>query len=97
MKYLLILLSIMFCFSAFSKDHKFEFSAGYNWGETIDVSSPTVFGRSGLITGSWQWRFANGRKGNTHFRSATVFRSNPYALVGTIELNMWELEGTEPG
>ncbi len=77
-------------------EKKFTFKAAYNWAETRDAGDGVaVFSKAGTIAGSWSWTFADGEKGNTHFISASMFRSNPYALVGTIEFNMFELTGNK--
>lgn len=77
-------------------ERKFTFKAAYNWAETRDVGDGiAVFAKAGTIAGSWSWTFSDGEKGNTHFISASMFRSNPYALVGTIEFSMFELTGNK--
>ncbi|MDX1960268.1 MAG: hypothetical protein SFU98_16990 [Leptospiraceae bacterium] len=78
------------------EEKKFTFRAAYNWAETRDVGDGiTVFSKAGTIAGSWSWSFHDGEKGNTHFISASMFRGNPYALIGTIEFNMFELTGNK--
>lgn len=73
-------------------EKKFTFKAAYNWADTRDVGDGfAVFSKAGTIAGSWSWSFVDGEKGNTHFLSASMFRGNPYALIGTIEFNMFEM------
>jgi hypothetical protein len=76
---------------------KFTFRAAYNWADVHKVQSDSSFAQGGRLVGSWSWDFENGKKGNTHFNSASFFRSTPYLLAGVIEFNMFELEGSAPG
>ncbi len=75
----------------------FEFTAAYNWGQLLDSGNPVTNTRVGVVAGAWQWRFAGGRTGNTHFLAHSLYRSNPNKLMGTITFNMFELEGTAAG
>lgn len=81
---------------ASAAEHPFEFSAAYNWGQKIDSGNPVTYTRSGSVVGAWQWRFADGRKGNTHFEAQSFYRSQPNVLLGTIVFNMYEMEGSPP-
>ena len=83
--------------SAHAIEHKFEFSAAYNWGQVIEGSNAVTYTRVGVVAGSWQWRFADGKRGNTHFLAQSLYRSNPNLLVGTITFNMFEFERSAPG
>ena len=79
------------------KQQPFSFSAAYNWGQLLDSGNPVTYTRAGVVAGSWQWRFANGRKGNTHFLAHSFYRSVPNVLIGTITFNMFELEKSTAG
>ena len=82
---------------ASAAEHPFEFSAAYNWGQVIDSGNAVTYTRSGNVVGAWQWRFADGRKGNTHFQAQSFYRSHPNVLLGTITFEMHELEGSAAG
>jgi hypothetical protein len=75
----------------------FEFTAAYNWGQLLDSGNAVTYTRAGVVAGSWQWRFSDGKKGNTHFLAHSFYRSVPNILLGTITFNMHELEGTKAG
>jgi hypothetical protein len=78
-------------------EHPFAFSAAYNWGQALDSGNAVTYTRAGNVVGSWQWRFADGRKGNTHFSAQSFYRSQPNLLVGTITFNMFEMESSAAG
>ncbi|NRA66811.1 MAG: hypothetical protein HRU19_20145 [Pseudobacteriovorax sp.] len=83
---------------AYAKEtQEFTFKAAYNWADTFDLSEAGNFAKGGKLVGSWSWNFKNGKKGNTHFTSASFFRLKPYILEGLISFNMWELEGSKIG
>lgn len=83
--------------NAAAAEHPFTFSAAYNWGQVVDSGNPVTYARAGNVVGSWQWRFNDGRKGNTHFAAQSYYRSQPNLLVGTITFNMFEMEGSVAG
>ncbi len=78
---------------------KFKVVGGYQFAEgfSIQNNEPFIFAQAGQLTGSWQWEFENGKKGNTHINGATANRVLPTGqseLFGTMKINMYELEGT---
>lgn len=75
----------------------FEFTAAYNWGQQADSGNAVTYTRTGVVAGAWQWRFASGKRGNTHFLAHSFYRSEPNVLIGTITFNMFELEKSAPG
>lgn len=97
-KVIVLIIAITSLNTVFAKETKeFSFKAAYNWADTYDVSEAGNFAKGGRLVGSWSWNFKEGKKGNTHFSSSSFFRLSPYALLGLISFNMWELEGTKPG
>ncbi|MGD1841901.1 MAG: nuclear transport factor 2 family protein [Thermonemataceae bacterium] len=80
----------------------FKVMGGYQFAEgyTIHQNDPFVFAQAGQLTGSWHWEFDNGQKGNTHVNGATANRVlgiGKNELFGTLQINMYELEGTPAG
>lgn len=94
---LVLAAAVVLSTSATAADHPFAFTAAYNWGQRVDQGNAVTYTRAGNIVGSWQWRFGDGRKGNTHFSAQTFYRSQPNLLVGTITFDMFELEGSAAG
>lgn len=80
---------------------KFEITGGYAFAQTFDLINPDagLFSKAGLLVGSWHWNFEDGTTGSTHLEAATAVRITPKAsaLMGTMQLNMFELQGTPPG
>ncbi|MEM7548706.1 MAG: nuclear transport factor 2 family protein [Bacteroidota bacterium] len=81
----------------------FKVIGGYQFvgGYTIQQNNPFIFAQAGQLTGSWHWEFDNGQKGNTHINGATANRvlagTGKNELFGTMQINMYELEGTPMG
>lgn len=80
----------------------FKVMGGYQFAEgyAIQHNDPFVFAQAGQLTGSWHWEFDNGQKGNTHVNGATanrVLSTGENELFGTMQINMYELEGTPAG
>ncbi|MEO1053345.1 MAG: nuclear transport factor 2 family protein [Bacteroidota bacterium] len=80
----------------------FKVIGGYQFAEgyAIQQNDPFVFAQAGQLTGSWHWEFDNGQKGNTHVNGATANRvlgNGKNELFGTMQINMYELEGTPMG
>lgn len=82
---------------AAAAEHPFTFSAAYNWGQIVESGNAVTYARAGNVVGAWQWRFEDGRKGNTHFSAQSFYRARPNLLVGTITFNMFEMEGSAAG
>ncbi|MEM9982088.1 MAG: nuclear transport factor 2 family protein [Bacteroidota bacterium] len=80
----------------------FKVMGGYQFAEgyAIHQNDPFIFAQAGQLTGSWHWEFDNGQKGNTHVNGATANRVlgiGKNELFGTMQINMYELEGTPAG
>ncbi|MEL7002564.1 MAG: nuclear transport factor 2 family protein [Bacteroidota bacterium] len=80
----------------------FKVIGGYQFAEgySLHNNDPFLFAQAGQLTGSWHWEFDNGQKGNTHVNGATANRvlgSGENELFGTMQINMYEFEGTPMG
>lgn len=95
LKWMAVSLVLTICTPAMAETRMpFEFTAAYNYGPSMVQNTAVTYTRVGEIVGSWQWRFANGYKGNTHFTAFAFYRSYPEnILIGTIVFNMFELVG----
>ncbi|MEO0828208.1 MAG: nuclear transport factor 2 family protein [Cyanobacteria bacterium J06639_14] len=81
---------------------QFKITGAYSFADTYDVMQPSdgVIARAGRLTGAWRLESSDGRSGNVHINAATAVRFVPNeapALLGTMVLNMFEYEGSEPG
>lgn len=81
---------------------KFTVIGGYQFAEgyALHQEQPFVFAQAGQLTGAWHWEFDNGQQGNTHVNGATANRvlgGTQNELFGTMQVNMFELEGSAPG
>ncbi|MGL4612112.1 MAG: hypothetical protein ACRCYY_20945 [Trueperaceae bacterium] len=78
----------------------FELSGGYQFADTFNVSSsdPFIFAQAGRLTGSFLWRFEDGREARTHINGATANRvtADSGEIFGTMQINMFEAEGAAP-
>ncbi|MEM9194013.1 MAG: hypothetical protein AAGF12_32860, partial [Myxococcota bacterium] len=80
--------------------HHFTLSGGYQFADTFDLShhDPFVFAQAGRLTGSFRWRFADGRELRTHVNGATANRVSPMGaeIFGTMKIHMFEADGSAP-
>jgi steroid Delta-isomerase len=80
----------------------FSITGGYSFANPHVLSrlDDGVLAQAGPLTGAWQLRRDDGKVGTLHVNAATAMRLVPGeapALMGTMELNMAEFEGSAPG
>ncbi len=97
----IVLTSILFNNMNAQETLKFKVIGGYQFAEgyAIQSNDPFVYAQAGQLTGSWHWEFENAKKGNTHINGATANRvlyNGKNELMGTMKINMFEFEGSEP-
>jgi hypothetical protein len=75
----------------------FKLTGGYQFADTFNVISadPFVHAQAGRLTGSFQWKFADGREARTHINGATANRVTAQGaeIFGTMKINMFEADG----
>jgi steroid Delta-isomerase len=84
------------------KEITFSITGGYAFANPHALSrlEDGVLAQAGPLIGSWQMRRDDGKVGTLHVNAATAMRLVPGeapSLMGTMELNMAEFEGSAPG